>query len=227
MAYQWILLDADNTLFDFDRSERHALQTALESYGVPFEEPHIERYHRINAACWRAYEKGAMTKSRLRRYRFEQFFEEIGAAVDPGSFADTYMEALAATDFLIEGARSLLHQLERRYQLVLVTNGLSEVQRPRLANTGLDAFFPIVVVSDEIGHSKPDSKFFEHTFQQIEHPPKAEVLMVGDNINADIRGGKEYGLDTCWYNPGRRPNESSIEPTYEIELLEDLSALLK
>lgn len=227
MAYRWILLDADNTLFDFDRSERYALQSALEAYGLPFEESCMERYHRINAGCWRAYEKGEMTKSRLRHYRFEQFFKEMGVEADAGSFADTYMTALAETDYLIEGAVPLLNLLRTRYQLGLVTNGLSEVQRPRLANTGLDAFFPVVVVSDEIGHSKPDPKFFEYTFEQIEHPPKAEVLMVGDNINADIGGGMEYGIDTCWYNPVRRPNQSSIQPTYEIQVLKDLPGLLK
>ena len=226
MPYEWILLDADNTLFDFDTSERYALKSAIEKIGIPFEESHIERYHQINHSCWRAYEAGTMTKSKLRLYRFEQFFSEIGVKTDTAAFADSYMHQLGSTDFLVEGAIELLEDLQDKYHLTLVTNGLKEVQYPRLNNTGLQPFFKWVIVSDEIGHSKPAAEFFEHTFRSIDHPEKETVLMVGDNLNADIRGGNDYGLDTCWFNPGRKPNDSSVMPTYEIHTLQQLSVML-
>lgn len=226
MTYDWILLDADNTLFDFDASERHALKNALEEIGIVFEESHIDLYHRINKACWSAYEEGTMTKSKLRLYRFEQFFSKIGGKADAPSFADSYMRHLGNTDFLIDGAVDLLEQLHSGYQLLLVTNGLKEVQYPRLNKTGLQPFFKGVIVSDEIGHSKPASEFFEHAFEHMAHPRKERVLMVGDNLNADIRGGNDYGVDTCWYNPGKRPNATDIAPTYEIDALHQLTGML-
>ncbi len=226
MTYQWILLDADNTLFDFDLSERYALKSALEYIGVSFKEEHIDLYHRINKACWRAYEEGTMTKAKLRLYRFEHFFKKIGVQADVQSFADHYMQQLGSTDFLIDGAVDLLEQLQGHYHLLLVTNGLKEVQYPRLNKTGLHPFFKGVVVSDEIGHSKPAAEFFEYAFESMAHPQKEKVLMVGDNLNADIRGGNEYGLDTCWYNPGKQQNASGIAPTYEINALHQLAGML-
>jgi len=226
MTYRSVFLDADNTLFDFDRSERHALKETIERFGGQFRESITETYHLINAACWRAYEDGRLSKEALRLRRFEQLFEETGMVADAAAFADAYLNGLAATDYLVDGALDLLDYLAGHFQLVLVTNGLREVQHPRLDNTGIRRFFQAIVISDEIGVSKPQSGFFEHAFSHLGHPPSNEVLMVGDNLKADIGGAAAYGMDTCWYNPGRLANESGVQPTYEIERLAQLPELL-
>lgn len=226
MPYHSILLDADNTLFDFDRSERQALKGAIEEFGGAFEESFTETYHRINAACWRAYEDGRMSKEVLRVRRFEELFEAIGMEADATTFADAYLDGLAATDHLIDGALDLLDALAGRFQLILVTNGLAEVQHPRLDNTGLRRFFQAIVISDEIGVSKPHAGFFDHTLLHLRRQSKSEVLMVGDNLKADIGGAEAYGFHTCWYNPRRQVNDTGVRPTYEIEALAQLPELL-
>ncbi len=226
MSYQWILFDADNTLFDFDRSERHALSGALRVLGIPFEEAHHHLYNRINKACWKAFEHGEISRTELRSRRFELFFSEIGEQADEKEFARSYLANLAEAGYLLEGARQLVEQLAGSYRLAMVTNGLKEVQRPRLARSGLQPFFQAVVVSDEIGHSKPNAGFFEHTFSEIGQPAKEKVLIVGDNINADIRGGMEFGIHACWYNPGGEENPFDMQPTYEIGQLSHLPPLL-
>ena len=99
---------------------------------------------------------------------------------------------------------------------------MKEVQRPRLQKTEIQRFFEIIVVSDEIGVSKPHPGFFEHAFHQMQRPPTEKVLVVGDNLEADIKGGNQSGTDTCWYNPKKRTNETGILPNYEISSLEEL-----
>lgn len=221
-SYDWLLLDADNTLFDFDRCEAKALQSALADHGVPFSADHHPIYTQINRQCWRDYEEKKITKAELRLRRFELFFNSIGVSLDPGKFGRNYLVHLSTAAFLLDGAVELLEQLQAGYHLALVTNGLKEVQRPRLEAGALTNYFEVIIVSDEIGHAKPHAPFFDYTFEQIGHPQKERVLIVGDNINADIKGGLEYGIHACWYNPQKRESPLTIKPTYEILHLGEL-----
>lgn len=227
MKYSWLLLDADNTLFDFDRCEGSALQRALEDHSVPYSENHHPVYNTINKQCWRDYEDKKITKAELRLRRFELFFESIGVSLDPDEFGRNYLVHLSTAAFLLDGALDLLQKLRTDYQLALVTNGLKEVQRPRLNAGALGDFFDVIIVSDEIGHAKPHAPFFEYTFEQIGRPDKDRVLIVGDNINADVKGGLDYGIHACWFNPHAQDKPQHIQPTYEIRQLGELLHLLK
>lgn len=226
MPYSWILFDADNTLFDFTASERHSLQTAMTAEGIEFVAEHHVLYQRINLECWAEYEAGRMSKERLRHSRFERFLYDIGMRCDIEQFAAAYLECLADSDHLLEGARELLQLLHRHYRLGLVTNGLQDVQYPRLRRTGLTDFFDFIAVSDEIGSAKPHRAFFDHAFQQMQQPPTDSVLVVGDNLHADIGGALDYGAHACWYNPAALAPHLPIEPTYEIRHLRELPAIL-
>lgn len=222
MNYNWLLFDLDNTLLDFTASERYALQTGLEQEGIPYSETIRDIYKEINTYCWGEYEEGRLDKESLRTVRFERFFEAIKAFVDPVVFSQRYRELLAETEFKVPGAMELLDSLKPNYRLGIITNGLKEVQRPRLKKTGLDDYFELIVVSDEIGHAKPQSGFFDYAFDQIGHPNKDGVLVIGDSLNSDIKGGNNYGVDTCWFNPKQRDNITAIQPRYVINDLLNL-----
>ena len=227
MAYQWILFDADNTLYDFNRSEKYALEQAFSDYNIPFSEEFVGIYHEVNKQCWKAFEEGEMDQNTLRSRRFELFLGEIKVDGDSKKMGTNYLQHLANTDFMIDGARSLLNRLLGKYKMAIVTNGLQDVQRPRVRKTKTEHYFEAIIVSEEIGASKPGSAFFEHTFEQIGQPTKKEALMVGDSLNSDIRGGNDFGIDTCWFNPGKQRNESDIVPKFEIDDLNLLESILK
>lgn len=224
--YSWILFDADNTLFDFNAAERHSLTSALADYGLPFDVELHELYHRINKECWTAFEEGRLPKSRLRTERFERFFAAQGRRVPAHEFGAAYLAYLGQAGHLLEYAQELLVELGGHYQLGLITNGLKEVQRPRLSRTTIKDAFQVIVVSDEIGVAKPDPGFFDYAFKEMGQPETREVLIVGDNLNADIRGALEYGVDACWFNPEGKARFLPVEPTYEIKHLKELSVLL-
>ena len=95
-------------------------------------------------------------------------------------------------------------------------------RRAVLQNTNISHYFDAIVISDEIGVSKPHSAFFDHVFAEIGPTNKAETLMIGDSLSSDILGGNNYGLDTCWYNPKKKLANSGVVAKYEIKGLEEL-----
>jgi 2-haloacid dehalogenase len=99
------------------------------------------------------------------------------------------------------------------------------VQRSRLARSPLERYFADVVISEEVGVSKPDAGIFDVAFEGMGHPEKKDVLIVGDSLTSDMRGGIEYGIDTCWFNPERRPRKG-VAVRYEIRRLQELVGIV-
>jgi len=226
MRYKWLLFDADGTLFDFDRAEASALCKTLEQFGVLFTPERLATYQRINNQLWRALENGLITPGDLKVRRFESFFEELQLDLSPHSFSLAYLEQLGTCSELIAGAVEILQALHTRYQLAIVTNGLKAVQRSRLARSSIRDYIAEMVVSEEVGASKPDQAIFDAAFERIGRPLKSEALMIGDSLTSDIEGGYRYGVDTCWYNPTNQSRSADLKITYQIGNLAELADLL-
>ena len=226
MRYKWLLFDADGTLFDFDRAEASALCKTLEQFGVLFTPERLATYQRINNQLWRALENGLITPGDLKVRRFESFFEELQLDLSPHSFSLAYLEQLGTCSELIAGAVEILQALHTRYQLAIVTNGLKAVQRSRLARSSIRDYIAEMVVSEEVGASKPDQAIFDAAFERIGRPPKSEALMIGDSLTSDMEGGYRYGVDTCWYNPTNQSQSVDLKITYQIGNLAELADIL-
>lgn len=227
MKYTWILFDADDTLFDFGRSARHALALTLAFFDIKSQPAYFTIYEQINHEVWSALERREITAVELRKIRFERFLQAIGEYRDPMEMNAHYLWELSRTGYLVDGAEALLLALRAQNRRTgLITNGLKEVQRPRIAEAGMVGHFDVIVVSDEIGVSKPYAGFFEHAFVEMGHPEKAEVLVVGDSLQSDIQGGNLFGLDTCWFNPRNAANLSPHQPTYQIQRLSDIWSVI-
>ena len=221
--YQWLLFDADGTLFDYDRAERAALAAASEQIGVAFQPEHLAAYRRVNQQMWQALEPGQIKPEVLKVRRFELLFQAIGVDHSPADFSARYLDAIADCAELLDGALEVVQALRSRYRLAIVTNGLSAVQRRRFERSAIRDCITEIIISEEIGTAKPAREFFDVTFARLGNPPRAEVLMIGDNWSSDILGGAQYGLDTCWYNPGRLPRPNSLPITREITALHELT----
>ncbi len=224
MKYEWLLFDLDNTILDFDVSEHYALEQTLEQVGVSFQPKHLSIYEKINRKCWDAFEAGTLPQAAINETRFKEFLVALNFpttnAIEVGNY---YLEQLSEKAAFMEGAEALLDMYYQKYQLGIVTNGLKEVQRPKLEKNNLMHYFKIIIVSDEIGVSKPNVDFFDTAFTEMKFPPKEKVLIIGDSLSSDIKGGHNYGIDTCWYNPNKKENKTIIKPTYEINNLNELN----
>ncbi|MCB8966244.1 MAG: noncanonical pyrimidine nucleotidase, YjjG family [Ardenticatenaceae bacterium] len=224
MTYQWLLFDADNTLFDYDKAEASALTNSFADFRLDFDETHAAQYRVINAQIWHEYEQGHISQQALRTERFRRLFAAVGLTADSAAFSERYLEHLGRGVFLIDGAETLLQQLYGRFHIAIITNGIAAVQRSRMAHSPLHAFVEAFVISEEVGVAKPDPAIFDVAFAQMGQPTKAEVLIIGDSLSSDMQGGLNYGIDTCWYNPQRQPGRLPV--TYEIHQLADLPHIL-
>jgi 2-haloacid dehalogenase len=224
--YRWLLFDADGTLFDYDRAERVALEQALGQVGVSFQPEHLPTYRGINQSLWQGVEKGEITPGVVKVRRFELLLEAIQAAGSPAALSACYLECLAKCSELVEGAAAVLGALHAHYKIAILTNGLTVVQRGRLARSVIRHHISDIIISEEIGAAKPAKAFFDTAFARLGQPSKREVLMIGDGWASDIQGAVQYGIDACWYNPGRKPRPADVAITREIASLRELAEWL-
>src|SRR5262249_32317018 len=137
-------------------------------------------------------------------------------------FSARYLEKLADCSQLIDGADAVLLALKDNYQMAILTNGLSVVQRRRLERSSIQRYIAEIIISEEIGAAKPARGFFDIAFSKLGNPPLHEALMIGDGWASDIVGACQYGLDACWYNPKGQPRPNGCDITREITSLREL-----
>lgn len=219
--YKWLIFDADNTLFDYDMAEKYALTQTLNDYAIPYcMDSIISIYHKINRALWQKFESGEIkNQSEIKQKRTSQLFDALGVQRDVNQFANDYLFNLSQNDQLLENALSIIQSLYETHQMIIMTNGMTVVQKPRFSNSPIAQYFKHIIISEEIKHSKPSVKIYDHAFNLMNQPDKKEVLMIGDNLGSDIQGGINYGIDTVWYNPNKLQIKHNA--TYEIGCLLD------
>ncbi len=226
MKYKTLLFDADDTLLDFGRAEHAALTDTLLQNGLPCTPEITSRYSEINLSLWKALERGEIEKSRLRVERFECFCNEFGFDADPLVLADTYTERLSEKSYTIEGVVELCAKLSKFYRMYIVTNGLKVIQTRRFAASGLPPYFEKSFISEDVGFEKPDRRYFEKLAESIPDFDKETTLIIGDSLTSDMRGGVNFGIDTCWYNPKNKTAPTEFELTYEVHSIAELGKLL-
>lgn len=228
MKYEIIIFDADDTLFDFKKSERDAFKNAMLEFDIDYDENHhLKIYQGINSSIWKEFENGLITQKELKIQRFKRLSDKLNLGLDEIEFAKSYMKHLSNASFLYDESIALVESLHKNYRLTIVTNGLKDVQNNRIRKSIIAKYFEDIVVSEEIQVSKPNPKIFEHALNNIKHTDKSRVLMVGDSLTSDIQGGINFGIDTCWYNPNKIQNKTKFKPTYEISNLMELKNILE
>ncbi|HYE09709.1 MAG TPA: YjjG family noncanonical pyrimidine nucleotidase [Patescibacteria group bacterium] len=228
MKYEIIIFDADETLFDFKKSEREAFKNTMLEFAIEYDENHhLKIYQGINTAIWKEFEDGIITQEKLKIERFKRLSENLNAGFDEVAFAKSYMKHLSHASFLYDDSIGLVKSLHKDYRLTIVTNGLKDVQDNRIRKSIIAKYLEDIVVSEEVNISKPDPKIFEHALNNINHTDKSKVLIVGDSLTSDIQGGINFGVDTCWFNPNKIVNRTNIKPTYEISNLMELKEILE
>ncbi|CAD2223466.1 dUMP phosphatase [Pseudoalteromonas sp. 3J6] len=222
MKYNYVLFDADETLFSFNAFA--GLQKMLAAYGMDFTKADYEHYQNTNKPLWIAYQNNEITANHLQVTRFSELANKLN--VPAQQLNDDFLSAMAEICMPLPGAVELLNALKPHAKLGIITNGFSQLQARRLAHTGLQDMFDWLVISEKVGIAKPAKEIFEHTFNLMGNPPKEQILMVGDTASSDILGGQNAGIDTCWLqHPGVILPEG-IKPTYQVTELKQLQTIL-
>ena len=225
--YEWLLFDADDTLLDFKLGEHRAITATLADAGLPTNDEVIATYSRINDNLWKMLERGEVTKDRLKVLRFTQFCEHYGFECDGVALAESYVENLKKQTVLLDGAEDVCRALYGKYKMYIITNGIEAVQTARFGGCAIKEYFEKCFISDAIGVAKPKKGFFDAVAADIEGFDPSQALVIGDSLTSDIKGGVEYGIDTCWLNPTGKEVPDGMDITYVIGDIRELLGILE
>lgn len=214
--YRALFFDLDHTLWDFDRNSEETIAGLfdlhhLKSRGVPEFSQFITRYRKINYEMWDAYHRREISKETLRTGRFLRTLEHFG--LPDGQLAERmaeeYLIECPKKTHLFPGALETLDYLKAgRYPLHIITNGFKEVQYIKIRHSGLEPYFDVIHISEEIGFKKPEVAIFHHAAASASVHP-SECMMIGDNPDTDIDGALNAGMNPVLFDPtgatGKRP----------------------
>lgn len=228
MKYNLFLFDLDDTLLDFKESERLSFFSGLQSLGINANLDELYKLYQIeNNALWKQLEQGLTTKDHLKVERFRKVFDAFQIDIDPTKASNRYLETLPETVVLIDHAVEICDYLSEFGEIGIITNGIHHVQKQRINNSAIKPFISFVSVSDECGHAKPDPRFFEFSTQKAKSFEKENTIIIGDRFDADIVGGHQFGIDSCWFNPHDHKKTTDILPSFEIKHLSEIKTFIK
>lgn len=198
-----VFFDLDHTLWDFDRNSALAFEKVFQKHKIELEvSKFIQAYEPINLIYWKKYRDELITKEELRRGRLIDTFQifEMEMPLPAIDFmANSYIEELPVNNHLFSGAFELLDYLFAKYRLHIITNGFNEVQHIKLENSGINRYFNTITTSEEIGVKKPNPVIFKAAMAKALVSPDRSI-MIGDNLEADIEGARNSGMQTLFFN---------------------------
>lgn len=224
--YRTLLFDVDDTLLDFSAAEREALRLLFVEQNIPLTAEIETHYKKINQGLWKSFEEGKLDRDEVLNTRFSILFKSYKREVDGALLEKSYRSYLEEGNQLVSGALEVITNLQNQYDIYIITNGVSETQYKRLSTSGLHPLFKDIFVSEDTGFQKPMKEFFDYVFARIPNFDAKQSLIIGDSLSSDIKGGQLAGIDTCWFNPEKKPSSTDIVPTYEIKMLEELYRIL-
>lgn len=233
--YRHLLFDLDHTLWDFDKN---AFETLHELYlthrladlGDFSAQQFCDTFVTVNRSLWKKYDQGAYNQQQLRSERFSLILTQLGVTADcvaadrvPALLADDYLRICPTKPHVMPHTVATLDYLRQRYQLHILTNGFAAVQAIKLKSAGLADYFTEVVSSDTTGHRKPHRPVFDYLLNRI-GTTSPECVMIGDNLETDVRGAREASIDQIFYNPERVKHHEPV--THEVGCLSELRSIL-
>jgi len=230
MLYNHLFFDLDHTIWDFDKNAEETLHELYHTYnlkdlGLNSADRFIERYTLNNHQLWADYHVGKISKQVLRETRFAKTFTDLGVSPEhiPHQFEDDYVAICPTKTNLFPLAHQTLSYLKNKYTLHVISNGFKESTEMKIANNRLDVYFEHVIISEVVGVNKPDRAIFDHALNLAE-ADVSESIMIGDSIEADIRGAQDYGMKAIYFNPQGKEKPEDVE--IQINCLSELISIL-
>ena len=229
-TYRHLFFDLDHTLWDFEKNANetlHILYARYEfaRYGTFTVAEFIRAYSDINHALWRLYQSNKITQQQLRDVRFVRTLTRLGVPETeiPATISAEFADILPQKSAVFPHTHEVLDYLKPNYRLHLITNGFNDIQSTKLASSNLTHYFEEIITSEHSGYLKPDPRMFRHALERT-GATAAESLMIGDNLECDVLGAYNAGIDQVYFNPVKRRHFNQI--THEISCLSELKEFL-
>ena len=201
-----VFFDLDHTLWDFDKNSILAFDKIFRKLHPSIDtNVFIEIYAPINQACWKLYQVDKITHEELRYTRLRQSFDALDYTIsdeDINYISEKYIEFMPDNNQLFDGAIEVLEYLEPKYNLHIITNGFAEVQGKKISKSGLAKYFKTITNSEMAGVKKPHRSIFEFALS-LANTNKENAIMIGDCIDADVRGALDFGMKAILFDEKR------------------------
>jgi len=220
-----VLLDVDDTLLDFHEGAREAMKQGYTEAGLQYEDKMFDVFTQINDGLWRKIETKEITRDELYQIRWNLVFDALSINYDGEKFEEIFLRMLRTSSVPVPYALEIIKYLSSKYTVCVASNAPHDQQILRMDNVGLTPYIQHIFTSEKLGYEKPSTKFFDCCFAELGNVKRDEVIIIGDSITADIKGGIDYGIKTCWFNY-RNKSDQGIKPHYIIETLKDLKNIL-
>ncbi len=230
---KWVWIDLDDTLVDFHANSNAALLRCYREWGLErlfhSEQAWLDAYHTHNDALWQLYNVGGITQEVLRMERFRRPLVEAGMPEDEARKAcadldPVYLDYLARGKVVIPGAHDVLRDLRAKgYKTGILSNGFNGVQQLKVKSAGMEDLIDLIVLSDEIGVNKPDTRLYAYAMERAADIDPAHHILIGDNPATDIAGALAAGWHAILFT--RKPDlKHPTVPT--IRHLSDINSYL-
>lgn len=228
--YKHIFFDLDHTLWDYDTNATEALGDLFDKHNFKslglFEKADLAKtFFEVNYGLWDLYNAGKIQRAGIRDLRFKTIFQKLGASPShmPSDLENEYIALAPTKDKTFDQAHEVLDYLSDSYCLHIITNGFNDIQTTKMESARLTDYFEIIVTSETTAYRKPDKRIFELAMDRAK-APLHQSIMIGDNLESDIAGAKNVGMDHVWFNPTKNASQELIQ--YEIENLIELKNIL-
>jgi len=218
-----VFFDLDHTLWDFDKNSELAFDKIFRKNHPTLDtKVFIAVYAPINQACWKLYQMDKMTQEELRYKRLKDSFDAISYSISDEAilqFSNDYITFLPENNTLFDGAKEVLEYLKSKYKLHLITNGFADVQYKKIVNSGIADYFTSITNSEMAGVKKPNPKIYEHALE-LANTRKKNAVMIGDCLDADIKGAIDFGIHAIFFNPEKKEvtlNVPSVNHLLELK----------
>lgn len=226
MTYSVLLFDLDQTILDTDTNAENALKNLELPFDFQFTDQRVLHWHHLQQQMWADLELGKLTRQELVDTRFQRYFEDFGIEVDSLALEQQFQRTFFAEHALMPHAKEVLQQLQANHQLMVISNGTRAKQERILKDSGIDIFFDQVFLAEDIGYSKPDPKFFMAVDSALPKYDRADMLVIGDSLTADIKGAVDSNIDSIWFNPHHLQTTNN-QATFEIDDLAKIPDILR
>lgn len=203
-----LFFDLDHTLWDFERNSKLTFQKIFSELKINIPLEHfIKNYRPINLSMWKKYRKNIISQKELRYVRLKKTFESLNKTIEPKIINDIsklYIDYLSSYPHLFPGTINVLNELSDRYNLHIITNGFKNIQYKKLESSGIVKFFKNVFTSEDFGYKKPHPLIFKKALEITDTSPSS-AIMIGDNLEVDILGSMQQGMQAIHFNSNKDP----------------------
>lgn len=222
---KYVLFDLDGTILDFKRGEKTAFTATIEEFtDYRLNNEDILLFSEINERLFNEYASGKMKRIEFQEKRFEEISKKLNINLDYSLANKFFLSTLRYTADMYDDVIPALEYLSKKYTLLIASNGITDIQTKRLDKAGILQLFTKIYASEEIGANKPNIKFFDYIFNDLNDYDKSKYIIIGDRLETDILGGINANIKTVLIN---RDNViGDIIPDYEIFDLNELKNIL-